>query len=49
MTCKLRLRPLFFIAHSFGGIIVAHVGHSFRSVTVELSQQQVSYQGVSDK
>ena len=26
-THQLRQRPLFFVAHSFGGIILAHVGH----------------------
>jgi hypothetical protein len=26
-SCQLRKRPLFFVAHSFGGIILAHVGN----------------------
>ena len=30
MTCQSRQRPLFFIAHSFGGIILAHVSHFWR-------------------
>ena len=30
-TCQSRQRPLFFVAHSFGGIILAHVGHFWKS------------------
>ena len=31
---QLRKRPLFFVAHSFGGIILAHVGYLHRNTII---------------